>query len=134
MLQTQLLQMLDSLLLLQPEHLADDHKLPPMAESNSCGSVAYTHNSICQRVLDMPAMLDADLPGIPHLLRSSPAGAPVQNAVSLLTYRCPKHANGMRQKPRLLAVGTVYCTSQWHILDRMQYTMKSKVHRSSAAL
>ena len=48
-----------------------------MTESNSCGSVAYSHDSVCQHVLDMPAVLDAVLPGIPHLLRSSSAGTPV---------------------------------------------------------
>ena len=87
--------MLDSLLLLQPEHLADDHKLPPVAESNSCGSVAYTHDGICQRMLDMPAVLDGVLPGIPHLLRSSSAGTPVCKAVLLRTCYCPEYVNAL---------------------------------------
>ena len=131
LLQKQLLQMLDSLLLLQPEHLADDHKLSPMTESNSCGSVAYAHDSICQRVLDMPAVLDAVLPGIPHLLRSLSAGAPIQKAVLMPICYCREYVNGTI---RLVAVGTVYHTSQWCSLNIMQYTIKSKVHRNSAAL
>ncbi len=91
-----------------------------MAESNSCGSVAYTNDSICQRVLDMPAVLDAVLPGIPHLLRSSPAGAPVRKAVLLPIATAENMQTASYKNQAWWLWEQFYPVSQWYTLDRMQ--------------
>ncbi len=91
-----------------------------MAESNSCGSVAYTHDSICQRVLDMRAVLDAVLPGIPHLLRSSSVGTPVRKAVLLPIANADNMQTASYKNQDWWLWEHFYPILQWYTLDSMQ--------------